>query len=310
MEPDTKMHDPDLLWPYLLGDLSEADQERIEETLFSREEFVDELSVAEDDLIDAYVAGELTVQQRERFESFFLTSPRRKERLAIARSLAGLRPQVRRLEVAGGRSVNRPIRRWPALLAAAAAVILVSAASVAGVSYLLSPERDAVASLNRQVAQLEAEVKARPAAVPETDREALVAEVRKTLEAEYQARGAPVAPLTFLLDPSETRRDTGRPEARLSISSERGVRLQLTLSAASAAGTHTEYRVTIQNSAGAQAWGGNAALTRSGAAALLAITIPAGVLRPGEYRVLVRGVTAAGDLEDLDDYWVFDVVSR
>ena len=94
---ETKLnHPPDeaVLRRYLLGELSEAELDRVEERLFAAadRDSEEQLSPAEDELIDSYVRGELSASEREHFESWFLTSPRRRERLELARtwhSLAG-----------------------------------------------------------------------------------------------------------------------------------------------------------------------------------------------------------------------------
>lgn len=305
MEPDARTYEPEILWRYLLGELTEGEQERLEEELFEQEEYIADLAVAEDDLIDAYVAGELSGRQRERFESFFLSSPRRKQRLAAAQALAASR-QVHRvpverkgLQVVGGRSLSRALGRWIAPLAAAAAVVLVAGGAFVAVQTLRSQSEAQIASLHRQVKRFEAELQSRPAPPPSVDREALLAELRKEL--------APPAPLDFLVPPAETRRDANRPEPTLLVpSAGQWVQLSLTLSADPAARKYTGYRVVVQTGSGAQVWGGEARLSRGA----LALTLPAGVLKPGEYRAEVNGVTASGAVEELDDYYLFRVVSR
>src|ERR1044071_1791611 len=88
MEADFKPADDTVLRHYLLGELSEDEQSGVEERLFTTEEYGQQLSLVEDDLIDSYVRGELSSRERERFESHFLTSPRRISRVAFAESLA------------------------------------------------------------------------------------------------------------------------------------------------------------------------------------------------------------------------------
>ena len=58
----------DVLVRYLLGQLSEEEQEQIEEQYIGDGDFLDQLLVVEDDLIDDYVTGSLPAQDRLHFE--------------------------------------------------------------------------------------------------------------------------------------------------------------------------------------------------------------------------------------------------
>jgi len=62
---------------YLLGDIAEVDQVRIEESLFSDDNLFERLSVIENRLIDLYVLEKLSPEQRKVFEEKYLVSPRR-----------------------------------------------------------------------------------------------------------------------------------------------------------------------------------------------------------------------------------------
>ncbi|HSS22242.1 MAG TPA: CHAT domain-containing protein [Pyrinomonadaceae bacterium] len=69
---------------YLLGQLSDDEQREIEFRLLSDEDFLEELEIVEDELIDEYLESTLSAEQRLRFEKHFLASPERKQRLASA----------------------------------------------------------------------------------------------------------------------------------------------------------------------------------------------------------------------------------
>ncbi len=85
--PRSKAPDDDRLFGYLLGRLTEDEQERVESFYFGDGENLELLAAAEDELIDSYVRGELGPRERERFEDFFLRSPERRERVENARAL-------------------------------------------------------------------------------------------------------------------------------------------------------------------------------------------------------------------------------
>lgn len=77
----------DVLVRYLLGDLPEDQAERLDEQSVTDDEFAARLSVVEDDLVDLYASGRLTGDRRRRFESFYMSSPRRREKAAFATRL-------------------------------------------------------------------------------------------------------------------------------------------------------------------------------------------------------------------------------
>lgn len=75
-----------MLAQYLLGELPEEEQGRLEERIFIGENF-DQLMAVEEDLVEDYLHGQLNASERERFEKFYLTSPRRRERVIFTKAL-------------------------------------------------------------------------------------------------------------------------------------------------------------------------------------------------------------------------------
>ncbi|HKW03037.1 MAG TPA: hypothetical protein VJN96_24640, partial [Vicinamibacterales bacterium] len=73
---------------YLLGLLPEAEAEQLDELSITDEEFAWQVRAAEDDLVDAYVRQSLSPTTRARFEEYYLVSPRHRERVAFARTMA------------------------------------------------------------------------------------------------------------------------------------------------------------------------------------------------------------------------------
>lgn len=72
---------------YLLGSLPETETERFDELCFTDEEFAAALHAAENDLIDSYVQGELAGAPLEKFNSHYLASPLRREKVNFAKAL-------------------------------------------------------------------------------------------------------------------------------------------------------------------------------------------------------------------------------
>ena len=73
---------------YLLGALDDPDKMRqIEERLMLEDNFGEELSNAEDEMIEKYLDGELSETEKEQFESFFLSTPERAKQFRVSRNL-------------------------------------------------------------------------------------------------------------------------------------------------------------------------------------------------------------------------------
>jgi len=83
----------ELLFRYLLGDLPQEERRRIQEDTGAIPALREHLQEAESDLIDAYVCERLSEAQRGQFESYFLNSPEKRERVEFAQIL--LSPAVR-----------------------------------------------------------------------------------------------------------------------------------------------------------------------------------------------------------------------
>lgn len=75
------------LKPYLLGTASEAERAAIDRSLLTDNQTLDEVSLAEDELIEAYLRQELLPTEQIQFERFFLADPERQQKLRLARAL-------------------------------------------------------------------------------------------------------------------------------------------------------------------------------------------------------------------------------
>jgi hypothetical protein len=144
------------LMQHLLGNLSEADAERLDALSVSDDATAARLSDAENDLVDAYVRGELRGEDLELFRLHYLTTPRRRTKVEFAQSL--LKLEQARDKVVPIERPRAPLRMpvskgWP--LALAAAVLLAVAAGIAlddvRVRRSLSDERGALKELSSRV---------------------------------------------------------------------------------------------------------------------------------------------------------------
>lgn len=72
---------------YLLRQLTDDAQERIEQRLLTEEDVFEEVEIAEDELIDEYLAETLSQEERQTFERDFLANPERRQKLRFAKAL-------------------------------------------------------------------------------------------------------------------------------------------------------------------------------------------------------------------------------
>src|SRR5205807_2119173 len=98
---------------YLLGQLPELDEIRLEDEYLTDASTQAELLSVEDELVDAYARGQLSPDERQRLEQRFLSSPRGREKLQTAKSLAIVAAQLRAAQA-------RPAPAMPAAAASAA----------------------------------------------------------------------------------------------------------------------------------------------------------------------------------------------
>src|SRR4029450_11095687 len=89
---------------YLLGDLPEEEQARVEDRAFSDRQYLEEILSAEDDLIDQYVRGGFSDLVSRQFECRFLSSAGRQQKVEFARALARVTS-----EAAATEEVIRPV---------------------------------------------------------------------------------------------------------------------------------------------------------------------------------------------------------
>jgi hypothetical protein len=78
--------EPETAKLYLLGQLDQTSLTQIEQELLTSATLYDEILLAEDELTDQYLANELSEEERRSFETHFLSSPERLQKLRFARA--------------------------------------------------------------------------------------------------------------------------------------------------------------------------------------------------------------------------------
>lgn len=315
------------LQSYLLGELSEAEQQRVEEGYFNSEETFDLLLVAEDELIDAYVRGELSEAQRQRFESHFLQTPERRERLLFAETwrqwrrsappLPKAQPSTEPLAVAPATAKPAPLTpaptRWRSAVVAlplAATVLL-----LLGVTFLFL--QNSTLRGERQQAQAErAELQQRLQELTEqTAAERQRAdELARELAAERslrQAKTTPDAPdsasqeTVLLALNADATRATGA-ENRLVLLLRGETRL-VSLRFSFRNADYPTYEAVIRTWEGGEVWRAANVPVRGGIVKSVLLTLAAELFRAGRYRLLFSGQTADGERQTIEEF-TFTVV--
>jgi hypothetical protein len=302
---------------YLLGLLSEEETERLDELSITDDEMAWRLCAAENDLVDAYVSGGLTGETLERFESFYLSSPRRCEKVKDAgiflrrvdRDISAPAKSRRDLARASPQRVTTS-SAWR--LAAAAALVLACGALLFQVARLrsgLDETRRESAALDRRAHDLERQL---------NDQRAANANTVKELE---RVRGSvpPLAQQSAAVRPRERTEPASaaltaalvllpqmravHPIATLALPEHADrVRFDLRLESSE----FPRYQVALKNPATNQIiWrSGQIAPASSGDTPTVSVVIPAGILKPQHYALELLARSAAGDTEVVGTYAV------
>jgi hypothetical protein len=312
---DDQAPDDRRLSRYLIGSLADEEMERLDELSVVDDEFASRLSAAENDLVDAYVRGQLSGETLTRFESHYLSSPARREKVRFAETLHAYQSRA-----ASATAQSTPRRRWlvfpdrvPRWGFAAVALVVLAAAGYLlldnlRLRSLMNESRAARASLEEGEQQLQRQLMGQQAATADTAKE--LARVRESL-AQLEARatmsqqGDRTAVLSFVLA-APTRGAADIPTLAIPAGTD-AVRLRLELEA----DDFPRYRVALRDPARDRIiWrGDNVRPTAGGDAKALSITLNAGLLRPQIYRVEITGVPAR-DIPGLVSGYSFRVVPR
>ena len=121
-------HDQARIREFLLGRLSEAEQEEIGERLMVEDELFEELEILKGELIEEYRDGQLTEKDRESLEGGFLSSQdgRQRQAFAVAVGCLAQRPQPQPAGVFERLAAFFRQPQWAAGAVAIAAVVIIA----------------------------------------------------------------------------------------------------------------------------------------------------------------------------------------
>jgi anti-sigma factor RsiW len=317
----------ELMVKYLLGELPEDEQLRLEERFFTDDEFYQQLLALEDELMYDYAAGGLSPEQRVKFERRYLDSPqaRRKAELAGAVLNKAAEASARRAPapvVEERRSLWQSLTAFfslqnPAMqfsLAAASALLFVGASWLFYQTTRLRSRVEQIEAARVSQERQSAESSARQQRLAaELERErSQRAQLEQELAKQQAARDRDSQPsssstfLSFILAPGLVR-DADGPKRLLIPASVNSLRLQLDLKRP---GDYRSYRAALQTLDGTELWSQNLSRARSTASGrAVIVTLPARLLPPGDYVIALKGRTGGGEIEEVDDYY-FSVVTQ
>jgi len=296
--------DEKLMVQYLLGNLSEEEQVRIEDRAFADAKYLGALEAAEADLIDAYVRGELSPSERLEFERRFLTSSHRRSKVEFARDLVRVTNESKAAQNAllerrppAWLSLSNLFRGWnPALQFAGVLAVLIS---VAGASWLLVENR----AIRSRVAALETERRNLETRQEQLRRQ-LTEEQDRTgkLAADLQKPPSVSAPLvaSLVLLPGLARAETGRAQLALNPSAQLA-HIEIVLEPRD---DYPRYSSEIRTRSGEEVLiRGNLRRRRSAAGDVVSFDVPTNALDAGEYELTLKGVAGDGRAQDLGYYY-------
>lgn len=301
----------ELLIRYVLGQLSQEEQERVEDRMFEDRQFFERLLVVEDDLIDSYASGRLTEDERRRFEGRFLKTKEDVERISFARELAAY----------VSRDTPSKRARWlefvrignPPVLVPLAAILLIAMGALWLVFQIvrlndrldeMRTQIDVQEKRGQELEQQVAEERSRnQQLLEELERERR----RSEIEDRFQSPAQALAPglVSFILSPGAVR--DGSSATKLAIPPDAGrVRLQALFKT----GDYPGFSAELQTVEGRVLWR-RAGLKgrKSGENRAVTISVPANVLGEDDYILVIKGVSSAGEEESVGEYF-FRVVKK
>jgi hypothetical protein len=307
--------DDPIIREHLLGRLPEKEAERLDELSIADDDFALRLTATENDLVDAYVRGELPAESRDRFRSFYLASPKRREKVRFAEALLAREKRVAtgkaatETAVSGADQPDQTFSRWSERrlgllqwvprwgLAAAVLILLMAAASL-----LVQNRR-----LNTQITQVNAERAQLVQKQQELEKQ--LQEQRGasagTMEGTQQSKGngvqskiQTVRVVAFVLSPAM--RGAGSTATIAAPAGVKQIRIKLHLEANDFSG----YRVTLKDPATDHAvWrSGETRAQTTGEGTTVSILLSTRLLKQQNYSFELNGITDRGTLEFISSY--------
>ena len=297
-----------LITDYLLGDLPEAETERLDELSVTDDEFAEFLQAVENDLVDAYVRGELSENKRAQFESHYLASPKRREKMAFAQTFL---KHADKLSIAQQKEtvitgfVSSRAFQWGAITAALVMLVLGGYFMLANIQLQrqLAQMKAEHTTLKQREQQLQQDLARRHSS--ESEKEKQLAITREKLEAlERQLadhESAPVKVLAFAL-PAQQRGISSIPQLIFPAETE-----SLVIALKLESDDFSLYEAALKDPATDKTLWRSARLKSVNQS--VAVKFPASKLKSQHYVFEVSGISQSGNVEIIGSY-PFNVVTQ
>ncbi len=310
-----------------MGDATEEEKSRLEESFFADDSQFDSLELAEEELIDAYIRDELSAEEQRQFRTKLLISPRIAERVHFAKALRetadasfSLAAQNSIADVPLSISVSKPESKWwenifpqqPAWRTAMAACFgLVLVAGLGSVWLRVQNESERLtserAALEQQKAEFDKRVRDEQTRTEQAnanlqgDKDSRVEDPRLIDKPEEPKKvGTPrigSSALALTLNPGSIRSEGSRPEL-IARTDSTTAQLRLVLQR----NDYKSYKVAIKG-----VNKNRVVFSRSGlkprTTSEIVISVPMKVLSPDDYTVDLSGITASRTAESVDYYY-------
>jgi hypothetical protein len=299
---------------YLLGLLSEKQQQNIEETFFTDEQQFEKMLAAEEDLVEAYINNDLSSREKKQFETLLMPQAKWRQRVATVKALK----QVVHEEKAAARLSQKSAfsiyfergRGWLAALlppkrvyALSYAVMLLFVATAG--FYTIQNVQDMQGQLvvlqqqNKNLAQTETELRSElQGQTARTNEVAAMLETEQQQRQMLQEESRPAAP-RFYLQPGVQRDAEG--QKRLLLPDTDVMRLELLTDVQL---DYAGYRAVVKTVSGFEVWSSarlDADDVRDNNAVVL--ELPTTLFGHEDYLLTLRGVAQNGDIETIYTYF-------
>ncbi len=326
---------------YLLEDLNEQEREQLERGLMSDDDLAELLLLGEDELIDEYISGTLSEQERAKFSQHFLRVPELRDDVRVTAALRKYALKVAPVVAAKEAAENAPedaardapedtppvslldwLRKFfmrPAVGFAFAAALCAAVALAAWLATQNARLRGQVEQLQARQAPAGGADLAEQLAAERLRNEQLSAELLRERELLAEASRTP-QPGQEQPQPTPARAPAPPTSAAAFISltltsgavrdGESGELKKITVTPGTrelrirlnpAAGDYRGYAAVLQTVEGREVFSRRG--LRAGGGGFVALNVPAGVLAPDDYRVVLSGVNSSGDPEEVGSYY-------
>lgn len=306
---------------YLLGIVSEEQQNEIEERYFVDDEYFAAMLAAEYELVEAYVSGELSRRERKRFDECLLPNPKWQQKVANIRALKHIinveKVKVRSEKISliarlfdwGKDFVNSLFEQRMVIGLSYAAILVLIILSSVWIGNQFN-------NFQQKIVNLEAEQSALSQQGEELHQRleqqtGIASEFSQKFEQEKQQRlkleqlldkmkPQPTPMLAFSLEPGLLR-DNGEQKRLVIPTNAQSVQLELIVATAS---DYQNFAVIIKTVEGIEVW------SKTGLQAQqlewskqVIVNIPTIALPHNDYIITLKGISANGDFEVIHSYF-------